>query len=196
VKVILDEIARLDDIIKNLLNFARPVSPRPRDISLSRLVDEALALVSDKAAEKGVRLRFENALRDERCMMDGDQVKQVILNIVLNGIEACDAGGAVSVFAREAANEAFVEIEVADTGPGIPGDIADRLYNPFFTTKAEGTGMGLSISRKIAESHGGRIYHKSAPGKGTSFFIELPRKTLATAKRSAAGITERGTRNG
>ncbi len=196
VKVILDEITRLDDIIKNLLNFARPVTPKPKDISLPRCIEEALALVSETAAGKGVRLEFENLLTDERCMLDSDQVKQVILNIVLNGIEACDAGGAVSVFAREAANAAFVEIELADTGAGIPEDIADRLYNPFFTTKPEGTGMGLSISRKIAESHGGRIYHKSVPEKGTSFFIELPRKTLATAKRSAAGITERGMRNG
>ena len=196
VKVILDEIARLDDIIKNLLNFARPVSPRPKDISLPRLIEEALALVSDTAAEKGVRLRFENLLRDDRCMLDGDQIKQVILNIALNGIEASDAGGVVSVFAREAANAAFIEIELADTGAGIPGDIADRLYNPFFTTKPEGTGMGLSISRKIAESHGGRIYHRSAAGKGTSFFIELPRKTLAAAKRPTAEITERGMCNG
>jgi signal transduction histidine kinase/DNA-binding response OmpR family regulator len=196
VKVILDEIARLDDIIKNLLNFARPVSPRPRDISLPRLIEDALALVSDKAAERGVRLHFENLLRDDRCMLDGDQVKQVVLNIALNGIEACDAGGAVSVFAREAANAAFIEIELTDTGAGIPGDIADRLYNPFFTTKPEGTGMGLSISRKIAESHGGRIYHRSIPGKGTSFFIELPRKTIATAKRLPAEITERGMGNG
>jgi signal transduction histidine kinase len=100
------------------------------------------------------------------------------------------------VFAREAANPAFIEIELTDTGAGIPEDVADKLYDPFFTTKPEGTGMGLSISRKIAESHGGRIYYRSTPGKGTSFFIELPRKTLVTAKRSAAEITERGMRNG
>ncbi len=196
VKVILDEIARLDDIIKSLLNFARPVTPRPKDISLPRLVEEALSLVSDTAEGKGVRVGFENLLKDERCMLDSDQVKQVILNVVLNGIEACEGGGAVSVFVREAANAAFVEIELADTGAGVPEDIADRLYNPFFTTKPEGTGMGLSISRKIVESHGGRMYHRSVPGAGTSFFIELPRKTLATAKRSAAGITERGMGNG
>jgi two-component system, sporulation sensor kinase E len=196
VKVILEEIARLDDIIKNLLNFARPVSPRPKDLSLSDVIEGALALLSEKAAARGVTLRFESLLRDERCMLDGDQVKQVVLNIALNGIEACGEGGSVSVVAREAANPAFVEIELADTGAGITGDIADKLYNPFFTTKAEGTGMGLSISRKIAESHGGRIYHKSIPGKGTSFFIELPRKAIAWRTRSAAEITERGTHHG
>jgi two-component system, sporulation sensor kinase E len=195
VKVILDEIARLDDIIKNLLNFARPVSPKPRDLRLPGLIEEALALVSEKAAEKRVSIRFENLLRDDRCMLDGDQVKQVILNIALNDIEACGEGGLVRVFAREAGNPGFIEIELADSGPGIPDDIADKLYNPFFTTKPEGTGMGLSISRKIVESHGGRIYHRSTPGHGTSFFIELPRKTLAPGTRAAAEVAERGMRN-
>jgi two-component system, sporulation sensor kinase E len=190
VEVILGEIARLDDIIRNLLNFARPVSPHPVEVDLSRLIEEALTLLTDKAASRGVSLHFENLLQDERCLLDGDQVKQVILNIALNGIEACAAGGRVNVYAREAANPAFVQIELSDTGSGIPDDIADKLYNPFFTTRSEGTGMGLSISRKIAESHGGRIYHRSTPGNGASFFIELPRKTLAPAERAAVRSAE------
>jgi two-component system, sporulation sensor kinase E len=196
VKVILEEIARLDDIIKNLLNFARPVTPRPKDLSISRLVEEALGLLSDRAGERDVRIRFESRMRDERCTLDGDQVKQVILNIALNGIEACGEGGTVSVVAREGANPALIEIEITDTGAGVSEDIADKLYNPFFTTKPEGTGMGLSISRKIAESHGGRLYHRSAPGAGTSFFIELPRKTLGGTRRPAAGVRGSGSRNG
>ncbi len=196
VTVILEEIARLDDIIKNLLNFARPVSPRPRDVSIARLIEEALVLVSDRAAERGVRIRFESRLRDERCMLDGDQVKQVILNVALNGIEACDSGGSVDVIAREGANPALIEIEISDSGGGIPDDVADKLYNPFFTTKPEGTGMGLSISRKITESHGGRLYHRSAVGAGTSFFIELPRKMLGASGRPTPGIRVKGSLNG
>jgi two-component system, sporulation sensor kinase E len=190
VRVILDEIARLDEIIKSLLDFARPVSPRPEEVALSRLIEDGLALMTDKARERGVKLHFDNLLRDDRCLLDGDQVKQIILNVVLNGIEACGEGGTVNVYAREASTPAFIEIELADTGCGIPDEIADRLYDPFFTTRAEGTGMGLSISRKIAESHGGRIYHRSVPGSGTSFFIELPRKTLATAGRIAVRAGE------
>jgi len=190
VTVILDEIARLDDIIKSLLDFARPVSPHPAEVSLSHLIEDGLALLMDKARDRGVKLHFDNLMRDDRCLVDGDQIKQIILNIVLNGIEACDGGGKVNVYAREASNPAFIEIELADTGSGIPDDIADKLYNPFFTTRPEGTGMGLSISRKIAESHGGRIYHRSVPGSGTSFFIELPRKTLVTAGRTAVRATE------
>ncbi|MGD1049322.1 MAG: response regulator [Candidatus Krumholzibacteriaceae bacterium] len=190
VAVILDEIARLDDIIKNLLNFARPVSPRPTEIALSGLIEDALGLLADTARGRGVSLHFENRLRDDRVLLDGDQIKQVLLNIALNGIEASPAGGRLNVCAREAADPAFIEIELADTGGGVPDEIADKLYNPFFTTKPEGTGMGLSISRKIAESHGGRIYHRSVPGRGTSFFIELPRKTLVRAERAAVPATE------
>jgi signal transduction histidine kinase len=190
VAVILDEIARLDDIIKNLLNFARPASPRPTEIALSRLVEDALGLLMDAARGRGVSLHFENLLRDDRVLFDGDQIKQVLLNIALNGIEASAAGGRLNVYAREAANPAFIEIELADTGSGVSDEIADKLYNPFFTTKPEGTGMGLSISRKIAESHGGRIYHRSVPGGGTSFFIELPRKTLVRAERAAVRTME------
>ncbi|MDD4857084.1 MAG: response regulator [Candidatus Krumholzibacteria bacterium] len=190
VDVILGEIARLDAIIKNLLDFARPVPPHASEIVLSRLIEDALALLTDKAGGRGVNLHFENQLRDDRLLLDGDQIKQVILNIALNGIEACGAGGRVNVYARDAVNPAFVQIELSDTGSGIPDDIGDKLYNPFFTTKTEGTGMGLSISRKIAEGHGGRVYYKSAPGKGASFFIELPRKMLVSAERPAARATE------
>ncbi len=190
VAVILDEIARLDDIIKNLLNFARPVSPRPTEIALSRLVEDALGLLTDTARGRGVSLHFENHLRDDRVLLDGDQIKQVLLNIALNGIEASPVGGRLNVNAREAADPAFIEIELADTGSGVSDEVADKLYNPFFTTKPEGTGMGLSISRKIAESHGGRIYHRSVPGSGTSFFIELPRKTLVRAERAAVRAME------
>lgn len=186
VRVILEEIARLDDIIKNLLNFARPLAPRPSEISLAGLIEDVLALLTDTAGEAGVSLRFENELRDDRCLVDGDQVRQIVLNVALNGIQACGGGGTVSARVREAANPAFVVVEIADTGKGIPPEIGGKLYDPFFTTKPEGTGMGLSISRKIAESHGGRIFHRSVPGSGTSFFIELPRRTLLGAMAAAA----------
>lgn len=187
--VILDEITRLDEIIRNLLNFTRPLAPNPAEIALGTLIEDALNLLTDGARERGVSLHFENRLRDDRCLLDGDQIKQVILNVALNGIQASSAGGTVTVVAREAGDPAFVEIELTDKGSGIPDEIADRLYDPFFTTRPEGTGMGLSISRKITESHGGRMYHRSAPGSGTSFFIELPRRTSAAARPEATTVS-------
>jgi signal transduction histidine kinase len=189
-KVILEEIARLDNIIKNLLDFARPDSPHPTELSLSSLIENALGLLTDTAREKRVSLHFESGLVDDRCLLDGDQIKQVILNIVLNGIQACSGGGIANVYVREAADPAFVEIELADTGSGIPDEIADKLYNPFFTTRSEGIGMGLSISRKIIENHGGRIYHRSSLGTGTSFFIELPRRTVVASQPVPARAAE------
>jgi signal transduction histidine kinase/DNA-binding response OmpR family regulator len=190
IRVILEEIARLDEIIKNLLNFARPAVPNPTELALSGVVEDALGLLVDRARERGVNLHFESRLADDRCLLDRDQIKQVILNVVLNGIQACAAGGTASVFLREATDPAYVEIELADTGTGVADEIADKLYDPFFTTRPEGTGMGLSISRKIVESHGGRIYHRSTAGVGTSFFVELPRKTLAAPQREPARATE------
>lgn len=184
--VILEEIARLDGIIRNLLTFARPVSPRLAEAALGGIVEDTIALVVDRARASGVEVRFDRALAEDRCIVDGDQIKQVLLNVMLNGIQACDRGGVVTVRLRQAEDPAFFGIEVADTGAGVPEEISDKLYNPFFTTRPEGTGMGLSISRKIVESHGGRIYHRSAPGTGTSFFIELPRTALLSAQRVAA----------
>jgi PAS domain S-box-containing protein len=187
--VILDEIARLDEIIKNLLNFTRPVAPNPAEIALGLLIEDALGLLADGARERGVSLSFDNRLADDRCLLDGAQIKQVILNVALNGIQASSAGGRVTVTAREASDPAFVQIELADTGAGVPDEIADRLFDPFFTTRPEGTGMGLSISRKIAESHGGRIYYRSARGSGTSFFIELPRRASAAERTASTTVS-------
>ena len=186
IDVILEEIARLDGIIRNLLTFARPVSPRPAEAALGVLVADAVALVVDRGREAGVEVRVDRSLADDRCIVDGDQIKQVLLNVVLNGIQACERGGLVTVRVRQADDPAFLGIEVVDTGMGIPEEISDKLYNPFFTTRPEGTGMGLSISRKIVESHGGRIYHRSAAGAGTSFFIELPRTALLSTQRVGA----------
>jgi len=180
--VILDEINRLDGIIKNLLLFARPQKPNPSEGAVSSIVEAVVPLIEDKAKEKNVMVRLINELDDDTCMMDSDQIKQVLLNIAINGIEACSNGGSLTISIRQAEDPTFIQIELADTGKGIPDDIGDKLYNPFFTTKSDGTGLGLSISRKIVESHGGRIYHRSKPGEGTSFFVELPRKMAIVAK--------------
>ncbi|MCK4236615.1 MAG: response regulator [Candidatus Krumholzibacteria bacterium] len=181
--VILDEINRLDEIIRNLLLFARPISPNPTKLSLGNIVEGALQLLTEKALEKGVTISLVNKLEDDYCFMDGDQIKQIILNITMNAIQACNSGGSVAVQLRVPADPALVQIEFKDTGNGIPFENEDKLYNPFFTTRSDGTGLGLPISRKIIESHGGRIFHRSEVGQGTSFFIELPRKILISSDR-------------
>ncbi len=182
INVILDEIKRLDDIIKNLLTFARPLNPEPAEFRIGRVLEEAIALMKEKASERGVDLRLEMELEDDACFLDGDQIKQVALNLIMNGIEACDKGGEILVGVGEAADSKNILIEFSDTGEGIQPDAADKLYNPFFTTRAEGTGLGLSITRKIIDSHGGHIYHESAEGKGTRFYVEIPRRVAVAGK--------------
>lgn len=182
--VILEEINRLDEIISNLLLFARPRPLHPEELSACRLIEESMVIIADTAAERGVTIRFDTELEDDRCFLDRDQMKQVLINIALNGIQACERGGTISVNLRGGDDPAVIVLEFADTGDGIPDDISDKLYDPFFTTKTGGTGLGLSISRSIVESHGGSIYHRTEAGRGTSFFIEVPRKTMVPLERN------------
>ncbi len=189
ISVILEEIHRLDEIINNLLDFARPISPNATEIPLAALLEETIELLSDASREAGVTLGFHNECKDDRCTLDRDRVKQVILNIALNGIQACSEGGALKVMLRDSENPSFIQMEFADTGEGISAEAAEHLYNPFFTMRQEGTGLGLSISRKIVDSHGGRIYYTSEVGKGTRFFIELPRKLLVSTGQAEARVS-------
>ena len=186
ITVILDEINRLEEIIRNLLTFARPLTPSASELLIRHVVEDSIKLLTDTAVERNVSIKFENELEDDHCLLDRDQIKQVVLNVALNGIQACSTGGELAVYLRDAEDPAFIQMEFADTGGGIPGDVADKLYNPFFTTRSEGTGLGLAITRKIVESHGGRIYHQSEGGKGTRFFVELPRKIVIPAGREEA----------
>ncbi len=176
IDVILQEIKRLDDIISNLLIFARPLTPDPSELKLVAVLQEALQLMEEEASGRNVKLSLENCLDDDSCLLDGDQIKQVALNLLLNGLQACQNGGAVVLAVRESERPGVIEIEFSDTGEGITDEAADKLYNPFFTTRPEGTGLGLSITRKIVESHHGTIRHESETGTGTRFFIELPRR--------------------
>lgn len=189
ISVILEEINRLDEIINNLLDFARPISPQPAEASVGKLLEETLALLSDTSRDAGVTVTFQNETENDCCIIDRDRIKQVILNIALNGIQACIEGGMLKVYLRDSEKPLFIQIEFADTGEGISNDIAGKLYNPFFTMRSEGTGLGLSISRKIIESHGGRIYHTSEVGTGTCFFVELPRKLLASTGHTEARVS-------
>ncbi len=181
ITVILDEIKRLDDIIDDLLHFAKPSPPKPSDSSIDGLVKEGISLLSEMALEKNVTARFDNSVSDDICFVDGSQIKQVILNILMNAIEASEEGGELAVSIKDADDPVFVRMEVADSGMGIPEEISDKLYNPFFTTRPEGTGLGLAISRKIMESHGGRIFHRAGEEKGTVFVVDIPRRVVISS---------------
>ena len=181
INVILEEIRRLDGIITSLLQFARPLTPRPSELSISGIIDEAVMLVSDKAREAGVDICIETALEDDGCFLDRDQIKQVVLNLVMNAIEACEEGGGINVRLELAEDPSNIVMMFEDDGCGISQEVADKIYNPFFTTRSAGTGLGLSITRKIIENHGGSISHEGRTNRGTAFRVRLPRKMVSAA---------------
>jgi PAS domain S-box-containing protein len=189
ITVILEEIRRLDGIITNLLKFARPLTPRPAELSINGVIDEAVMLVSDKAREAGVNIHFETVLEDDGCFLDRDQIKQVVLNLAMNAIEACEEGGGVNVRLGVDEDPSSIVMLFEDDGCGISSEVSDKLYNPFFTTRSGGTGLGLSITRKIIENHGGCISHEGRSRRGTTFCVRLPRKMVSAMAEGEAEVT-------
>jgi PAS domain S-box-containing protein len=199
-EVILEEAARLDRIVDSLLRFARPPTPQLAEDSLARCVERALALVRDDAE------RFEIAISRDfdpelpRVWIDGDQIEQVVLNLLRNAVQAMEEqGGTLHVALRRESRRPYVrrragrreedsgglprgqaplqdwiELEVTDSGQGIPAEALERIFDPFFTTRRSGTGLGLPITQAIVHEHGGMITLSSEPERGTTVLVDLP----------------------
>ena len=188
VRAILEETSRLDEIVRNLLSFAKPAKPQMRVCAPAEVCDRVVNLLSKQAAKKGIELRMRDDLEGSVCMADSNQLAQVLLNLVLNAIDACDRGNTVEVVLSseldvEERVQGSVRIDVFDDGPGVSPQIRDHLFEPFLTTKTHGTGLGLAISQQIIEEHHGDIRCEFLE-KGTRFTIRLPRgvgQTAATA---------------
>jgi signal transduction histidine kinase len=181
VRAILDETSRLDEIIANLLSFARPARPQIHACSVSDVSTRVVSLLSDQASKKGIALRVHDKLGDRVCMADANQLTQVLLNLVLNAIDACDHGNTVDIELDcetdpAGVDDGAIRIDVCDDGPGVDVEVRDRLFEPFVTTKTHGTGLGLAISQQIIEEHRGSIRCERCE-KGARFTIRLPLRT-------------------
>jgi signal transduction histidine kinase len=178
--VIETEIERVNKIIKQFLDFARPRPPSLEHMDVHQVLEETLALVIYEMEGQGIALGKDFAPDLPPAPMDREQMKQVFLNLILNAIQAMEQGGKIKIFSalkRQSADgrEAnFIEIAFQDSGKGIPEEIRGRIFEPFFSTKEEGIGLGLPIAQRIVEEHGGEIRLESTPGKGTTFYITLP----------------------
>ena len=169
-KKIKSEIARLNNLVGGFRTLSRKEKYEFRPASLGRVIHDVVALQSPVCASAGIRLEefVEPALPP--VVMDGDRIKQALLNLVKNAVESMPGGGKLSI--RAMASDSEGVIEVSDTGTGIaPGT---DVFLPFFTTKDEGTGLGLIIVRQIVSMHGGTISYSGEPGKGTTFRLTLP----------------------
>jgi two-component system NtrC family sensor kinase len=173
-QTIVNETLRCRKIVKGLLDFARQTTPQKQELDLNQVVDDVLALVRNQASFRDIAIRADLDSRLPRIMADGDQMRQVVLNIVLNAADAMPRGGELAIISSFDPASNAVVIRISDTGTGIPEDIRDRLFEPFFTTKKTGTGLGLAIAYGIVERHRGALKVESTVGRGTTFVISLP----------------------
>jgi two-component system NtrC family sensor kinase len=174
IEKIVKQTFRASEIVNNLLNFSRTGSAELSDIDVNRVVEETLSLVEHPLKTSQVQIVKQLGQTLPAVRGSANKLQQVFLNLFLNARDAMPGGGMLEV--RTAAHNGSVEIEIADTGAGIPREHIHRIFDPFFTTKAtgRGTGLGLSISYGIIKEHSGKIDVRSTPGKGTSFHVEFP----------------------
>ncbi|MBC7195220.1 MAG: hypothetical protein H5U37_06150, partial [Caldisericia bacterium] len=169
-RTILNEVKRLEEIVKDLLTYGRPSPPNKVQANISNIIKDSISLLSDKINEKNIFVETDINY-DPKFNFDPKQMEQVFLNLLLNAIESSDYNGRIIV--RTKKYEDGILIEVKDFGFGIKEEDKEKIFTPFFTTKEKGTGLGLPISQKLVEMHDGRIWFQSDQN-GTSFFVYLP----------------------
>jgi hypothetical protein len=176
------EIAQINRILTDLLETARPRPPEMRASDLNATVEHAVMLARQQVLSKPIKIELEKSPALQVVEHDSDQIHQVLLNLLLNAVQAIEGPGLVKVEILSQGDCAA--ISVTDTGRGIPPEHLPNIFRPFYTTKGNGTGLGLSLARRIVEEHRGRIEVTSEVGKGTMFRVLLPLQTgpvLATA---------------
>ena len=170
-QIMVDEVQRLENFLTEVGSYAKISEPQKRLGDLNALVQETCQRLEPAIQEKGITLRVELDQELPQVRFDPAHFRQVILNIAKNGIEAMPEGGTLSVVSGRQAGQVFVHI--IDTGEGIPPEVMEKIFQPFFSTKAKGSGLGLAISQKIMEAHQGKITLESEPDKGTRVTLFL-----------------------
>ena len=180
---IVKEIDRSNELLKKFFNFAKPGKPKQEYVSLETLIEGVYLLLSSKIHKKEIlsEKNIESDIPD--IYVDENQIEQVLINLFLNSLDAMEKGDSITVNLKYVENEEevvldnaskAVVLEIKDTGCGIDSDNLERIFNPFFTTKSDGVGLGLSISSRLIEENGGRILVESKKNQGTQVFIYFP----------------------
>ncbi|AKV01041.1 Two-component sensor histidine kinase [Labilithrix luteola] len=172
VRIVGDEIGRLNRLLTEFLELARPRGIGREPVHVPSLVDEVLDLEEESAKGRGVQFVRDLCEEGGVALGDREKLKQVTINIVVNAIEAMKQGGTLTVRVRPEGERVVMTLE--DTGPGIDPDVLSNVFDPFFTTKEAGTGLGLSIVRKIVDQHGGEVHIESERGKGAKVTVSIP----------------------
>lgn len=180
------EIERLDVSIQTFLDYARPPRPEKRPCIVQTLIRQTVSLVERRAAQTGIEIRADLPGDPIEIEADPGLMKQVILNLLINALDASPSGGAVTLRSRVTSlgngqatdsipSHGLVEIEIADAGVGLPADLGNRIFEAFVSTKETGTGLGLAICKRIIEDHGGTIDARNAPDAGAVVTVRLPK---------------------
>src|SRR4051812_44553198 len=192
-EIINKEIRRLDRVVQMLVDFTRPVELRLAETDLRRLVEEVVLLASPEAERHNVSIVHHLAPAPLRVNIDADLIKQAALNIALNGVQAMEQGGTLTVTTSADGGEAVVTI--ADEGPGIPPEVRDKIFNLYFTTKKTGTGIGLSMAYRVLQLHNGSIAIDTRAQHGATFRLRLPlteRAERTTGQDAAVDVRNQG----
>jgi len=185
-KTIIGQIDRISGIIRSMLDTVRPRKPQVQPTSLAPLLDQLLPLFNHAARKHHVQIKAEIPGGLPPIQADPNQLQQLLINLLMNGLEAIsDRGGIVRIVGERSDHDgrAGVAVSVSDTGPGIPAEVLPKIFDPFFTTKpaGQGTGLGLAICREIVKEHGGRIDAASGAGQGATFTVWLPASETGSA---------------
>ena len=175
-QIIRGELRRLETIVQQFLRLAGPSAVETSEVRLENLVAQVVELLRPEAAAREVELSLKAAPLPT-IQADPVQLSQALMNLVINALQAVDRGGRVEIQARPALAMPFVLVEVHDSGPGVPADMAGTIFEPYFTTKSEGSGLGLWIAQQIAMAHGGAISVTNHPAGGAVFTLRLPLAT-------------------
>ncbi len=189
VSVIEREVDRLNRLVSEFLNFAKPRQPEKTPSNLNEIVRSVITFTSKEADKSGVKLASQLDEQLPDVMIDADQIRQVLLNLILNAIHAMSQGGTVEIASRREGK--MVELSVRDHGVGIEPRIRDRIFDPFFTTRPEGSGLGLSVAYQLVKQHDGEIDLVDVEGPGARFVVRLPLSGNAGQQSEATGKMEK-----
>jgi signal transduction histidine kinase len=180
---LISEVDRINEIIQRMLSFARPEKPSMEKSKLKEIIHQTITLVQTTAKKKNISIELEYDTEEELIVADTGQLRQVMLNVIMNAVQAIEKqNGEIHITVNMApgstnhyiADKQYFIIRVRDNGKGIPKKDIDKIFDPFFTTKPDGTGLGLSITYGIIQKHGGEIEITSEENKGTTVTIKLP----------------------
>jgi signal transduction histidine kinase len=188
VDVISSEIQRLDRVVQTLVDFTRPVELRLSDMDLRKVVEDVVILASPAAEKHNVRIEREPSQEALPVRIDVDLVKQAVLNIVLNGVQAMPNGGTLRLTVERDGDD--VLISVRDQGAGIPDNIRDKIFNLYFTTKSGGSGIGLAMAYRVVQLHHGSVEFSTIIDHGTTFYLRFPLAEIAANGEAPAVAKE------